>query len=879
MSHSAPWSYQQQNTDPGGVKLFNPAQFSEQTNGPSQFDPAQQQTNGPSQFDPAQQDANTGHQQEAFNGQPENYNMGHDPSWNWNYAQQDPSQFGQNPNMYGHQGQMYYDHNQGQWVFYEQYDQTHGYDPSQGNMQPEQQFNGSNIETPSGNFPQNYNEYGGNYTGYEYSENMGTNSHPLSDGQHHEQNTDQSVDSEKLDQSSTSQGMSGFFQNDDYDTESNTGTYDSSFQESSLQNSLNQMQEEKHAGDVIKPEISGESLQTLNYSTGSLDTAANAVSTPSVQQVTDQMQEMSMSTQGQFEDLKESETNTQHPPEGNDLNQSAIHGQVNSTGNVSENVSGGSPHSDDQHGLSDWEVVPPESSQMLEVPGGETKHSREGSLDNNVQFFIGSGKNSDDGSARHTPESSQQGQNNTHLEQEKENTVDNLQLTTEHLQPQLTSSPNVSPGQNKIEDEAGNKPPPPAGPPPSGALSENNPFRKDKANASKKADTKAQSISQPFSRSDNPQMPSPIVASSEDSMRAAQKTQPQSPIMPRKESPFQPPNRRRTLSSQSSESEDQPKSEKEVKASSPSIPSQISSSRESLTSPSSKQGQENEKFKRPPRDTTKSRPPMGSTRGVMSPRRIESAFQQVQKQRAKHNMSPATTLWANNDTLPVANILLAPAAPAITPILTPASSTTSSTKTSPSKTTKDSRDVLSPVQMLINSMSEKQTDKPAADSKQGSKQYDNRQERPHQRGSERDRHERGSSIDRELEITRRMEDKERRRESEGYRDRDRDNYKSDRSRGKERDYDPYYDRQPPSRRRDPYYGDERYDRPRSRHSLLDDDGSSSKGGQESDRPRSRHDYNRDTDRPRSRQDYGRDQYYRDKYGRGQYTTYTLDRGK
>ncbi|XP_061183855.1 uncharacterized protein LOC133192032 isoform X3 [Saccostrea echinata] len=859
MSHSAPWSYQPQNTDPGGVKLFNPAQFAEQTNGPSQFNPVQQ-------------DASTGHQQEAFNGQPENYNMGHDPSWNWNYTQQDQSQIAQNPNMYGHDGQMYYDQNQGQWVFYGQYDQTLGYDPSQGNMQQEQQYNGSNMEAPSGNFaenfPQNFNQYGGNYTGYEYSENMVTNSHPLSDGEHHEQNTDQSVDSAKLDQSSTSQGMSGFFQNDDYETESNTGTYDSSFQESSLQNSLDQMHEEKHANEVIKQEISGESLQTLNYSTGSLDTAANPVSTASVQQITDQLQNISVSTQGQFEESKESETNTQHPIVGNDLNQSAIHGQVNSTGNVSENVSGGSPHSDDQQGLSDWEVVPPESSQMLEVPGGETKHSREGSLDNNVQFFIGSGKNSDDGSARHTPESAQQGQNNTNLEKEKENTTDNLQVTTEHLQPQLTSSPNVSPGKNKTEDGVVNKAPPPVGPPPSGALSEkNNPFRKDKANASKNTDTNALSISQPFSRSNHPQMPSPIVASSEDSMRVAQKTQPQSPIMPRKESPFQPPNRRRTLSSQSSESEDQPKSEKEVKANSPSVPSQISSSRESLTSTSSKQGQENEKLKRPPRDMTKSRPPVGSTRGVMSPRRIESAFQQVQKQRAKHNMSPATTLWANNDTLPVANILLAPAAPAITPILTPTSSTTSSTKTSPSKTAKDSRDVLSPVQMLINSMSEKQSDKPAEDSKKGSKQYDNRQERPHQRGSSRDRHERGSSIDRELEITRRMEEKEKRKESESYRDRDRDNYKSDRARGKDRDYDPYYDRQPPPRRRDPYYGDERYERPRSRHSLLDDDGSSSKGGQESDRPRSRHDYSRDVDRPRSRQDYGRDPYYRDKYGR------------
>ena len=55
---------------------------------------------------------------------------------------------------------------------------------------------------------------------------------------------------------------------------------------------------------------------------------------------------------------------------------------------------------------------------------------------------------------------------------------------------------------------------------------------------------------------------------------------------------------------------------------------------------------------------------------VSSPsRRHHSAFHPVHSQRAKHNMSPATTLWDNLDTAPTANILLAPAAPLIIPSL------------------------------------------------------------------------------------------------------------------------------------------------------------------------------------------------------------------
>ncbi|XP_078325868.1 uncharacterized protein LOC111124202 isoform X11 [Crassostrea virginica] len=877
MSHSAPWSYQHQSTDPGGVKLFNPAHFGEQPNQPSQFSPSAQ-------------DASSGNQPaEVFNGQPEQYNTGQDPAWNWNYSQSDPSQVAQNPNIYGQmydpsQSQAieqdhgnngyYFDQNTQQWLpVYGQYDQTQGYDPSHNNFQDHMMHGQqpvSSAEFQSGNFTPNYNQYQGNYTDPGGSEILDSNNGSLRNGHHLEQVTDQAAVSADLDQTSGSQGMSGFFQNDDYETESNTETSD---QGSSLQTSVNHEQPGVPTENVMKSEISNESLQTVNFSTGSLDNGAtlNSGLTLNVQQVTEHVQQLSVSDKSLLGDFSKSETNTQSASDGNDTNQSAMHGQVHSTGNVSENVSGGSPHSDDQQGLSDWEVVPPESSQMLEVPGGETKNSRDESVDDNVKFFIGSSKNSDNGSARHTPETATQTPNNSDKEIEKEKASEQLQITTQLLKPQLTSSPNISPGQKLNEDMVGNINPslglPPTGP----SIGGSNPFRKEKTNTVKESDN-VLSISPQFTSTNDQPMPSPIVAASEDSGRTAQqRTQPQSPIMPRKESPFQPPNRQRTLSSQSSESEDLPKSEREGKENVPNISSQISGSRNSpaTASTSSKYVQESGKSKRPPRDPTKPRLPTGSTRGVMSPRRIESAFQQVQKQRAKHNMSPATTLWDNNDTLPVANILLAPAAPAITP----SSSATSSEKTSPSKTTKESRDVLSPVQMLINTMSEKQhdktLDKTPNDLKPENKQYDDHRERSSQRGSQRNQHERGSSIDRELEITRSIEEKERRRESESYRDREQDYYRNDGNRGRnprDRDYNSYYDKHAPPRRRDPYYGDERYERPRSRHSLLDEDRSSSRQGQESERPRSRQDYNRDVDRPRSRQDYGRDSYYRDRYG-------------
>ena len=524
-------------------------------------------------------------------------------------------------------------------------------------------------------------------------------------------------------------------------------------------------------------------------------------------------------------------------------------------------------------------------------------------------------------------------------------------IPTDALVPQHTSSPNMSPAQK--QGTAAGPPmagppmagppmtvppmPPKAGPPMGPGDGGSNPFRKDKARTSNYTSPGhmggAQSNTSdkhPVLQINNPDagLPSPIMSSSEETVTVSNpntppvvgKTKPESPIMPRKESPFQPPSRRRTLSGQSGGSiEEQPKLENqlstegdrkvdvllETRDKSASVSSQ--SSKGSVKAEISKgsdrpvldrergsdrlgsdrergsdrpvsdrergsdrlgsdrergsdrlgsdrergsdrlgsdrergsdrlgSDRERELSKYQERIKKASKPPPGSARGVMSPRRIESAFQQVQKQRAKHNMSPATSLWADNDlVLPSSNILLAPAAAPVLLGTSASTSNASSAKSSPAKNKKETRDVLSPVQMLISSLSEKQSKESTPErgvrkgdplKSPGKTSGDMEQKRHNSRDARRDvsprrdRHERGSSIDRELEISRQMEERDARREREDVRDGD--YYRDDRHRGRDsrgprdpRDYDPYYDRKYRG-----YYGDERYDRPRSRHSL------------------------------------------------------------
>ena len=480
-------------------------------------------------------------------------------------------------------------------------------------------------------------------------------------------------------------------------------------------------------------------------------------------------------------------------------------------------------------------------------------------------------------------------------------------IPTDALVPQHTSSPNMSPAQK--QGTAAGPPmagppmagppmtgppmPPKAGPPMGPGDGGSNPFRKDKARTSNYTSPgltggvqSNTSDKHPVLQINNPDagLPSPIMSSSEETVTVSNpntppvvgKTKPESPIMPRKESPFQPPSRRRTLSGQSGGSiEEQPKLENQLSTEGDRKGDVLSETRDksaSISSQSSKgsvkaeiskgsdrpvsdrergsdrpvsdrergsdrlgSDRERELSKYQERIKKASKPPPGSARGVMSPRRIESAFQQVQKQRAKHNMSPATSLWADNDlVLPSSNILLAPAAAPVLLGTSASTSNASSAKSSPAKNKKETRDVLSPVQMLISSLSEKQSKESTPErgvrkgdplKSPGKTSGDMEQKRHNSRDARRDvsprrdRHERGSSIDRELEISRQMEERDARREREDVRDGD--YYRDERHRGRDsrgprdpRDYDPYYDRKYRG-----YYGDERYDRPRSRHSL------------------------------------------------------------
>ncbi|XP_070176214.1 protein transport protein Sec16A-like isoform X2 [Littorina saxatilis] len=254
--------------------------------------------------------------------------------------------------------------------------------------------------------------------------------------------------------------------------------------------------------------------------------------------------------------------------------------------------------------------------------------------------------------------------------------------------------------------------------------------------------------------------------------------------------------------------------------------------------------------------------------GFGSPtRRHHSAFQPVHSHRAKHNMSPATTLWDNLDSTPTGNILLAPAAPLIIPSLggNPGANTSVTTATS---TTTTATSAQHPMQKSSsNSSMERLSGRDAG-----------------RKGREREGREREGG---RYVSSRRSGEKSGLNKTEDFsKSRDEDNRslgsldeldatpdfgddsRADRSRGYGRDprdprYDPYYDR-PSSRSdsyredyrkprdstyrgygyRDPYY-DEKYDRPRSRQEDERSSRPSSRSAREVDRPRSRAEYDRD----------------------------------
>ncbi|XP_067662358.1 protein transport protein Sec16A-like isoform X2 [Haliotis asinina] len=287
-----------------------------------------------------------------------------------------------------------------------------------------------------------------------------------------------------------------------------------------------------------------------------------------------------------------------------------------------------------------------------------------------------------------------------------------------------------------------------------------------------------------------------------------------------------------------------------------------------------------------------SKPPVPPGRSApSSPRKHVSAFHPV-SHRAKHSMSPATTLWDNIDT-PATNIILAPAAPML---VGSAAATTAGSQG------KSSGLPVIPVQASLENKLKDSKDKgdnlgnDRKDERQISLNKDRRSDRDLRGGSDRyGKNERNREDDvkrsQEDDVRRSHEDDFKRKEEDNrsinsleeldaqidYRDRDEYRDRRYKDRYGYRDYDPRYDYERPlsrgdsyneeSRRREPYrtrdyrqpyrrdgyYGDERYERPRSR--------------QEEERPGSRSG-GQVPERSRSRTDYDRDAYYRDKYGRG-----------
>jgi YD repeat-containing protein len=635
----------------------------------------------------------------------------------------------------------------------------------------------------------------------------------------------------------------------------------------------------------LQTEISGESLVTLDSSSTQLTG-----------------EDSQLNIENQMEHLSVQEKSENSVKSG-DVNHSAVDGQASSVDGNPSKTSKDSPVNSQTS--DDWEMVP--SAHNLLAP---SNHSRQGSADSssNVHFFIGSTNISPSG----TPD----GEVTHQSDKKQEESSPPSMLIPKHSSSPMPPRSGVPPqkhGDSQPSSSLGQGPP--TMPPPTGSIStESNPFRK--GNRSGGGQNSAKSVptsnltqsgekgeTTPTSKNDELKLdvsvaeggfPSPIPAVPEESQNPPS----QSPIMPRKESPFQPPRRRNmSQSSNSFDDENVPlhsdqrltgshksdhmqkendnierkvggadrkigpmKADRPFRSMMQSTSERQQDSRVDYNKYSSYRGKDEKRPRSPITSSsvrnpgsgriTPTRPPTGrttptkpssgrTTPGRSTPsRRLErEAYQKVVERRKKENVSPATSLWANNDIVPKTNILLAPAAPL--------QSTTPIIGVLEQKHRVETREVLSPVENLITTMTdhlsrENSPEKDVAKSKTTTQDVNRRE------NTQKDRHERNSSIDREIEMTKRMEDRERLHVYENNRDRpykdDRNNrgpvrddrnpaYRDDRQRDsrdyrdRDRDYDrdkyydAYYEKQRQDRSRDPYYNDERYERPRSRQSA------------------------------------------------------------
>ncbi|KAK3590775.1 hypothetical protein CHS0354_038713 [Potamilus streckersoni] len=596
--------------------------------------------------------------------------------------------------------------------------------------------------------------------------------------------------------------------------------------------------------------------------------------------------------------------------------------------------------SQEQQGFGDWEMV------QTQGYSSSAHHSREGSLDNNVHFFIGS----EQSSSRNTPSKLSDSSVNQVIEESSlkagsefnypQVDSDNIQLAPKK-ENQHSSSNFVGNVNSSLSNASANPnlPPPShsdqtATPPKGSGAPGDNPFRKAAVKSSSR-NSSSQSLSsttqgdshlQRMKEADQlllNQSISPIPRIHDSNLNQQEtppsakyqskhpleskpkfneggrphldvkndlpvstskelaKLSPESPIMPRKESPFQPPPARK----KEADSKRMP-----VKASHDLLPSSSKGvGKEKMTAKSYIRERLERDRKSPDPDPILS----ARTTAKVAKEGRSSALQSIQlkreSNRLRHNVSPATTLW-DTELSVATNILLCPTVP-----------DSSKGKTGPEELTP----VVSLISSLSNQIQSNDSKGKGSESHQteGPRERENKEEVPRgrdtqkyqneKRRKERDAsleyekkgihrlHQSMESLDQEVIESTRDHKRSDSRERESY-----DNYYGNRyyrdrggyGRGSGYDRPPSRSTQPQGdylgRSKDPYYRrDEQYDRPRSRQA---EDRPSSRN-QEIERPRSRTEYERDYNRDNRYRGYDYDyyqyydsRYYDDYYYRGYY---------
>lgn len=382
--------------------------------------------------------------------------------------------------------------------------------------------------------------------------------------------------------------------------------------------------------DVAKPfdrtnsEISNSSLMTLNTSTGEDDGREHL---QNLQELVQRMENVNIMNR----DIGDVNDDGLAQPPSLPLD-TELRSASPDIGLPESAESGGSGVSGGSSGLTDWEIVPPQS-QMT--------HSRSNSLDNGVNVFSPdnqddkppiAGEIKDGGVDMSIPQLSGAAVDESvpqALLPQPPSTTSSSHDLSQSLSPEKT--PSLSPS---------SKPPLPL----SGSSDAiDNPFRKSAplSNSQSSSATMSASSLPVLSRNSQPNV-DPASDSSSFKPKSSIPSLPSKPKLP--------------------SDDGAPPIKNEAAFSKPSLPLSDNATAKKISKPSEKDS-------------------------LSSQRRHHSAFQPVHRVR-QNTVSPATTLWENSDNpAPSSNILLAPAMPLIIPALNPYSSSAAATATTNSATT------------------------------------------------------------------------------------------------------------------------------------------------------------------------------------------------